>query len=212
MASDTTFFIVFALVGFFVLAVVSIFIKKMFVNFSKEMLNPQTDAELLHVTSAISHTKAKANRLVFTVMSVLFGCVGIGGLVMGSFAYHKTNQFVASAEQTDGKIVGIEVQHAKSGTGRNQSTSYYPRFTFQTKSGEPIEVLSSTGVSNVSTYSRGEIIPILYDPSRPMDAKINTFFQIWASTIIFFAVSMAFLLFPLGYGVYRFISRKKQIV
>jgi TM2 domain-containing membrane protein YozV len=214
MFPDIPFLIVFSLLGLFIFGIASMFIRRTMKNFQEMTAAFTTDTEQLAAAVALTRATQKSNRFVAVACAIICAFAGIGGLIVGSYEYSDTKAFLDKSEKAEGRVVRVELLSTESGVGvqKRSSISYYPRFTFQTHAGEIIEMTSLVGVPNASYYSPGEIIDVFYDPSNPHDAKLSTFFQLWAGTLLFFAVGVAFLIFPLGYGVYQFLGIRRRDV
>jgi TM2 domain-containing membrane protein YozV len=212
MFPDIPFLIVFSLLGLFIFGIASMFIRRTMKNFQEMTAAFTTDTGQLATAVALMRATQKTNRFAAVACAIICAFAGIGGLIIGGYEYSDTRAFLDKAEKAEGTIVRLELLSAESGVYKRSSVSYYPQFIFQTHAGEIIEMTSSVGVSNPSYYSPGEIIDVFYDPSNPYDAKLSTFFQLWAGTLLFFAAGVAFLIFPLGYGIYRFLEVRRRDV
>jgi uncharacterized protein DUF3592 len=69
------------------------------------------------------------------------------------------------------------------GSDSDGGTVYYPRVRFVTQSGDTIEFTGSNGTSPPA-FEVGETVSVLYDPTSPGNARIDTFFQLWLLPII----------------------------
>ncbi|MDX1757914.1 MAG: DUF3592 domain-containing protein, partial [Marinobacter sp.] len=57
--------------------------------------------------------------------------------------------------------------------------------------GRQVEFKSSTG-SNPPSYSRGELVPVLYEAENPASARINGFFSLWGGALIVGVLGLIF--------------------
>jgi len=125
------------------------------------------------------HTHA-ALQLGFFVVSAI-------ALTVAVASYQSTKRFL----QTARTAVGTVVENVR-GTDSEGQPTYYPRFAFETPDGGRIVVLSSFGMSPAS-FREGQRVVVLFDPSEPKHARINTFGQLWGVAIGFGIVGSVFL-------------------
>jgi hypothetical protein len=76
---------------------------------------------------------------------------------------------------------------------------------FIDQKGEKIEFTSSTS-SNPPRYSKGEKVEVLYLPTEPEKAKINSFFALWGGVVILGGMGGVFFL--IGTSIVLVISLK----
>ena len=86
--------------------------------------------------------------------------------------------FVRTASHADGKVIRMIEQKDK-----DDSTMYFPVFTFRDAEGSEHTIHSSSG-SFPPDYEVGDTVPVLYSPTSPTNAKINSFFSIWGISLI----------------------------
>lgn len=117
----------------------------------------------------------------------IFLLVGII-MLLGSFnIYSKTQDFLDVAITTKGHIVRLIKVNS------DDPVSYKHVFEFSTKNGETINITSSTS-SNPPSYSVGEVVEVLYAEASPNEAKINSYFSIWAVTTILGVLGFIFII------------------
>jgi hypothetical protein len=96
--------------------------------------------------------------------------------------------FVNSAIPATGYIIGTKAvektEEKNSLKSRSRLTTYAPVIRFQTKDGEDVEFTASYSFSSPN-YSYDEEIQVLYPPSKPEKARVNTFFALWFPLILF---------------------------
>lgn len=102
---------------------------------------------------------------------------GIGMLAATLFTYKNTNTFLKEAIRAEGTV--IELIQSRS----DDSMAYYPVVVFASQDGKEIEFTSPSG-SNPPSYSTGQTVEILYLPTEPQKAEINSFFSLWGLTAI----------------------------
>jgi hypothetical protein len=95
----------------------------------------------------------------------------------------RARAFLSRAIATRGNIVElIERTRSRSG-GRGTSTMYAPVFTFTDRDGND-HTIRSTSYSYPRVAEVGEQIDIVYDPSRPEQARVNRFFSLWGLALV----------------------------
>lgn len=104
----------------------------------------------------------------------------IAGLFLAGagFWYNNTQKFLANASQADGVVVALVPVKG------DKSTTYAPRISFKTANGQEVTFKSSVS-SNPPSYSTGESVVILYNPTSPQaSATINSFTGLWLGPTI----------------------------
>lgn len=137
------------------------------------------------------------SKYVFTVIGF---CMMMGAI----FFYKDTQEFLTQALVAEGKVV--ELVRLRSTSSDSTKYVYAPVVVFVTAGGTAIEFTSSTG-SNPPGYSKGEVVEVLYKPSSPRQAKINSFFALWGVPtivgiigVVFFIVGFSIVLFGIFKG------------
>ena len=142
----------------------------------------------------------KVERLLFST----FGIVGIGMLVGCGLLVISTREFLAVAKSADGTVVRLEYERSSSSSGG----AYYPIVRFLLRTGETFEFRSSVG-SSPPSYRRGESVRVLYDPTAPESAEIDSFFSLWFAPILLGFLGSVFGAFGVGYWGW-FIARVRR--
>jgi hypothetical protein len=119
---------------------------------------PWADLDALR---AARHKQRRTNRVASPVLLV----AGIGLLFLGAHLYQKTAHFLASAVPARGVVVSMEVNDS------GEDTTWSPVVEFDHQ-GRRYRFKDSVG-SNPASYRRGDQARVLYDPSRPNDARID---------------------------------------
>ena len=124
-------------------------------------------------------------------------------MLLGSFNfYSKTQDFLEVAITTKGYIIKlIEVNSS-------DPITYKHVFEFSTKNGESINITSSSS-SNPPSYSVGEAVEVLYVEASPSEAKINSFFSLWAIPIILGVLGSVFFIISSWKITYSNIKEKR---
>lgn len=102
------------------------------------------------------------------------GVVMLGiALILAGFSW----SFELSSAQATGTVTGNDVQSDSDGS------SYHPMVDFQAADGKTYSFTSNNG-SSPPAFKRGEKVPVLYNPAKPTDAIINTFFSRWLAPLV----------------------------
>lgn len=136
-----------------------------------------------------------------TILKYFFILIGLA-MLLGAYAtYSGTRSFVDRAVETEGTIVDLILSRS------SDSRAYYPVVVFQDASGREIEFQSHAS-SNPASYSPGASVPVLYEPSLPEGARINSFFSLWGAATIIGALGLVFTV--VGSGMLVSGARKRQ--
>jgi hypothetical protein len=76
-------------------------------------------------------------------------------------------------------------------SGSDGGGSYYPVIEFRTVRNEAVVFRGSVG-SNPPSFRRGEQVRVLYDPTTPEIAKIDSFFQLWFLPLVLGVMGLTF--------------------
>jgi hypothetical protein len=114
-------------------------------------------------------------------------CLGAGPallLVALGFAIY-TAHFIHSSAVAEGKVLSLrEVVRHSDDVDQHESITYAPVFTFKTADGASYTVSSDTG-SSPAGFTVGDTVRVLYSPSNPSAARIDTFAQLWFTPMVF---------------------------
>ena len=121
--------------------------------------------------------------------------VGTMFLVVGLPLLVETLQFLWSAARTQGRVIGYLEQ--ETGDSR-MSHVWHPQVEFEDQQGQRQTVTLGIG-GDRKRYKEGFSVPILFDPTCPSDAKIDSFLHIWQFPLMFtvggvFGIGMAFVI------------------
>lgn len=111
----------------------------------------------------------------------------------------QTKGFLGSAIKANGVISALKNTHGEHGT------SYAPVVRFEDASKITHEVTSRFS-SSPPGFSVGEKVEVLYQPSDPDNARINTFWQVWGPTLLSAMIGGGFMLVSL-----LFVNRARSI-
>jgi hypothetical protein len=127
-------------------------------------------------------------------------------LVSALYFWH----FVSTASHADAKIIRMVERKVK-----DDETAYFPVFTFHDAKGAEHTIHSSSG-SFPPAYEVGDTVPVLYSPTDPANAKIDSFFSVWGISLI--TVVIGSIELPIGLVVWfwptivRLFRRKPPVM
>ena len=115
----------------------------------------------------------------------IFAVVGLATLAFGVLSIPFTIMgFVDRSATTEGTVVGVEINNHMEGI------SYFPTVRFVTEDGRSIVFTSNT--SGEWKDRIGESVTVRYDPADPINAKIDSFFQLWGLSVTLLVLGGAF--------------------
>ena len=136
------------------------------------------------------------------IMPYVFGVVGIGILVGGLFWVVSTVGFLTSSESATGTIVDIWTEASEDGP------VYCYSAAFTTPAGEAVEF--DAGACGSSRPRLNSQVAVLYDPTNPWDAKVNSFMQLWLGPIIATGLGLVFTVVGIATFVNQLKSRRQK--
>lgn len=147
------------------------------------------------------------NNKRFSIFPWIIAVFGIISLAFGAIKIKENIQFFINTTQVEGTVIDIitviNYKHNKHGTYRAQDT-YKPVIQFKLPSGK---ILTHTPdiSSNPISYNKGEIAPILYDPSTGR-AEIYRFMSLWLADSILIVLGLLLFILSTISIVYSFIN------
>ncbi|GAB4207913.1 MAG: hypothetical protein Fur006_66240 [Coleofasciculaceae cyanobacterium] len=93
---------------------------------------------------------------------ILLGTIPLVGALI---VYRNTNLYLAEAAKSEGTVVKV--------VRPPNNDVYYPIVQFTSQNGQTIEFQSSVG-SHPPSYSKGQKVEVLYQPTNPQDARISS--------------------------------------
>lgn len=129
---------------------------------------------------------------VYWLAGSIFFVVGLGMLTGGFFAWRNHEEFRAHALKTEGVVIDF-VRHVSDDSKRGKSVTYAPLVKF-TDQNEHVIQFSSSVSSGSPGYSRGDRVAVLYDPTTPEKAQIDSFMENWFVTLILGGMGVIFTL------------------
>lgn len=140
------------------------------------------------------------------IIKYVFSIVGLGLLVGAFILFTNTKHFLEDALTTDGTV--IELVRSRSSSNSSDSITYKPVVEFVTQDGTTVEFMSSSG-SNPPSYTRGNIVEVMYHNSFPEKAKINSFFSLWGGATIFTIMGSIFFLIGISIILAGYLKLRK---
>ena len=107
---------------------------------------------------------------IFGFIFIVVAIVCFGG---SFYFYKKSKDYLAKVARVQGTVKDFQ----------KKGDAYYPIFEFQPPSGNPITITSNTG-RYPPAYEVGEQVAVLYDPSSPHEAKLDTIFGTYLESLI----------------------------
>ena len=128
----------------------------------------------------------RTNSVLDYFVAVLFSLVGAGWRTVANI------RFSAAATKTEGTIVKFDQRHsASSGRRRGTTVTWAPVFEFADAAGVTQRVASSHSSSHPGRKV-GDRVPVLYLPSEPHRARINSFASFWPVPLILTGLGAGF--------------------
>lgn len=112
-----------------------------------------------------------------TVCTV-FLLIGLGLMIGSYFWYKNQKEFLATAFFGEGSVIDQRYVSDSDGSG-----TYAPVVSFRTQRGEVHEFTSRTS-SNPPSFTIGEIVQVAYQDNNPLDAQINSFWELYLGIVI----------------------------
>ena len=117
------------------------------------------------------------NDMTSAILAVgLADLVGVGLLLLAFFLYQRTEAFITRAWPAPGVVVGFE-------RGAGDEPQPAPVVSFQTPRGEEHRFRADLYIA-WRDYGMGETVPVLYDPQRPADARVDDSLLLWVGPLI----------------------------
>jgi hypothetical protein len=129
----------------------------------------------------------------FLICAVVGLALIIGGVFWGIRRY----SLLRRGLRAEGTVVEQLVKDSA-----EQSTFYYPIVEFKTQGGETVRFRGGAGNAGGPQIQTGTTVDILYDPSKPSEAQINSFVQYWLGPLGVTVMG----LFIIGMGLFFFLK------
>jgi hypothetical protein len=123
--------------------------------------------------------------------AVALGLVGLALLIVAGLLARSTYELEQSGIRTEAVVIKLE----------RSGGSYFPVFEFRDVKGREHRVRSNTSSKD---YLEGDAIPILYDPDKPLDARVDRPLMLYLlpgilgliGTLFFFGMFMVYKMLP----------------
>lgn len=120
------------------------------------------------------------------LLGLIPSCVGFLLLALGAFFYFRTKSFSERAQQAKGTVTELVFDSDSEGSG------YYTVFEYTALTGKTLQITSNLR-TNPPSHKVGEVIDILYDPSKPHDARIKKSSTLYFVPILLGGMGFVFL-------------------
>lgn len=111
------------------------------------------------------------------IIGTVFSIVGVGMLIAATLMATHTRGFAEGAERAEGEVIQLVRQRS------SDSVTYAPVISFIAGNGLVYEFKSSLS-SNPPAYEPGDRVAVLYNPERPLDARLDGFFSLWGGALV----------------------------
>jgi hypothetical protein len=128
----------------------------------------------------------KKNLRLFLLIAFAGAVIALG---VGSFLAVRTVKF----ERRATRAAGVVIDNVGDLNGSQNTVSYYPKIRFRTQEGVEVSFISSNGNSDAE-FHVGESVPVVYDPQRPTNAVIDSFWHRWTLPIILLGLGVVALI------------------
>ena len=129
----------------------------------------------------------------------MFAAISGGAVLVAIAATWIAATFYASGLSTEGEVLEIritkttereEIDGDRRRTRDVERTSYVPVVRFTTREGREIEFHGRGGSD--TAYKQGDRVAVVYDPERPINARILSFLDLWLPAAVAWAVALLF--------------------
>ena len=131
------------------------------------------------------------------VSRFVFILVGLALIAGGGYLAYQRSGTTLQGERTEGTVIRLREKERDPG----ESPMIYHVFKFKAQDGQAYTVEGAVG-STSGTYVVGEKIPVVYDPDRPREARIDSFSEMWMGPLVIFLMGFIFVILGL-YGRVR---------
>src|SRR4051812_70380 len=122
------------------------------------------------------------------IVKYLFTAVGLAMLAGALYWFQATRSFIAGAALAPGTVIDLEASRSS-----DSSTTWRPVVRFSLPGGQTVQ-FSSGMSSNPPGYRKGEQVEVLYQPSQPYNAKLNSFGPLWGGALLVGGMGAVFFL------------------
>jgi hypothetical protein len=139
-------------------------------------------------------------------VKLLFVSIGVFAMVIGLGWFAYSGLLVARSRSADGVVVGHEAVDSSVSTGLGDPHDVYaPVVSFKTAEGQGVQFTSSEFVARAQ-YPLGRAVRVLYDPSKPERAEIDSRETLWLAGTAWMIGGLACV--AGGFGIARVMARR----
>ena len=131
--------------------------------------------------------------LIFGVVTLLVSVGGVVLVLLGFGRYVDSRAFVAMATPAPGKVVGFETYDAPGGDSRDDI--HYAMVVYKTRGGREIKFRGPSR-DGLVRLKRGDDVRVLYDPSDPKKARVDSFMGLWFAATMLWLIGGGALIIP----------------
>jgi len=139
---------------------------------------------------------------VFSIINYTFAAAGIVLLIVAFLSYAHTKDFLEDALTTEGTVVQLIA------TEFENSVTYRPLVEYKTRIDKMVKFTSPIG-SNPPSYTKGEMVVVIYHDAWPEKARIDSFFSLWGFSLIFSILGSIFLIVGVLQLLFERFKRRK---
>lgn len=129
------------------------------------------------------------------IFMLVFGGIAVTLLLISWLIYQNRLEFIGGSQSAEGIVTGFE-RRASSLTSTSMSNRYIsvPVVEFRTAAGQRISFVEATGGVGNDELRKGDPVAVLYDPEKPGQATIYSFFHLWGGALVVFILAALFSL------------------
>ena len=165
-------------------------------KFSKNISNTSTSRVLSPEEAAKYEEAFRQNsqdmEKSFRYFHLYFIIPGLIILIIGLMVLNNVFSFIRKSETVKGKVIENVLT-----TDSDEDNYYYPKVTFNTKTGEEITFTGDID-SYPPDYTVGRTVEVLYNKEDQYDAKIKSFISLWLLPLVLIGFGGIFVLAGFG--------------
>jgi Protein of unknown function (DUF3592) len=113
-------------------------------------------------------------------------------LGLAAFFTWRTSNFIQRSQAAAGIVTALKPV-TRTDSDSNSDITYAPVFSFKAADGKAYSVTSHAS-SDPPGFDVGDEVTVLYDPSNPQQARIDTFWQLWAVPVVLGSIGTFFFI------------------
>jgi hypothetical protein len=141
---------------------------------------------------------------VFLSLNIFTLIVALPFLGVGLYEAVKIGRILQTYERIEGTVTGNSYVI----DSEDNSGAYLPNVTFQPEDSRPIQFTDGIG-TYPARYSAGDKVAVLYNPTNPSDARINSWVRLWVGPLIFIIVGSIPLLINLLFNYLTLVDMRR---